>query len=83
MKTAKQNKDFVEGPLLINMDGTEPNRVNFITRALNKVFSKNIGATALRHIYLSDKYAETQKAKEADASAMAHDTTVQSQYIKY
>ena len=81
--TVKKAKEHIEAPLLMNYDGSEPNKVNFITRTLNKVFGKNIGATALRHIYLSDKYATNEKEKEKDADAMAHSTSLQSQYIKY
>ena len=58
------------------------NKVNGITRLLNKAFNKKIGATALRHIYLSDKYATVVQERQEDASAMAHSVQVQTTYIK-
>lgn len=72
-----------EVSLLLNYDGTETNKVNYITRMLNKAFGKKIGASALRHIYLSDKYGEIQKEKEKDADAMGHTVDMASEYIKY
>lgn len=83
LNTSAKIKACVEAPLFINYDGSEPNKVNFITRTLNKAFGKSVGATALRHIYLSDKYADIEKEKEKDCEAMAHDKAIQSQYIKY
>lgn len=82
LDTVKKLRTYTEAPLLINYDGTEPNKVNFITRTLNKVFGKNIGATALRHIYLSDKYADTIMEQQKDASAMAHSVEEAKNYIK-
>jgi len=58
------------------------NRTNGITRLLNKAFGKKIGATALRHIYLSDKYANVVQERQEDAAAMAHSVQVQTTYIK-
>lgn len=72
-----------EVSLLLNYDGTETNKVNYITRMLNKAFGKKIGASALRHIYLSDKYGEIQKEKEKDSEAMGHTVDMQNEYIKY
>lgn len=69
--------------LLVKQDGTDINETNGITRLLNKAFGKNIGSTAIRHIYLSDKYADNIKEREKDAKAMAHTTDVQSEYIKF
>jgi hypothetical protein len=58
------------------------NKINGITRMLNKAFGKKIGATALRHIYLSDKYATVVQERQEDAAAMAHSVQVQTTYIK-
>jgi len=58
------------------------NKTNGITRLLNKAFNKKIGATALRHIYLSDKYAKVVQERQEDAAAMAHSVNVQTGYIK-
>jgi len=69
---------------LVQRDGTPITAINGITRVLNKIFGRKIGSSALRHIYLSDKYAddETDKAKQKDADMMAHSVTQQKDYIK-
>ncbi len=59
-----------------------------ITRNLNRTFKKNIGATMLRHIFISDMYDVDdikEKAKERNdlANAMAHSVTVQQDYMKH
>jgi integrase len=68
--------------LLVHHDGSVIHAVNGITRILNRAFGKRIGATALRHIYLSDKYANVVQERQADAAAMAHSVDVQATYIK-
>ena len=69
--------------LLVKYDGSDINDKNGITRLLNKAFGKNIGSTALRHIYLSDKYADNMKERENDAKAMSHSLKEQSEYCVY
>jgi hypothetical protein len=69
--------------LLVNHAGVGVNKLNGVTRLLNRAFGKNIGATALRHIYLSDKYATVVQEKQTDAELMAHSVSVQNAYIKY
>lgn len=69
--------------MLLHHDGKPLHAVNGITRILNRTFEKRIGATALRHIYLSDKYADMFQEKQRDAEQMAHSVSVQSTYIKY
>lgn len=75
---AKQ-KEF---KLLVKPDGSPLNTVNSITRILNRVFGKKIGASMLRHIYLSSKYGTVVKEMEKDGMAMAHSRDLQNQYIK-
>ena len=67
-------------PFLVHHDGTPLTAVNSITRILNKIFGKKIGATALRHIYLSSKY-DVQEMNE-DAEKMAHGVNQQRDYMK-
>lgn len=67
-------------PFLVHHDGTPLTAVNSITRILNKIFGKRIGATALRHIYLSSKY-DVQEMNE-DAEKMAHGSNQQREYMK-
>ncbi len=80
---AKKVSPKSEGvPFLVHLDGTPLTAVNSITRVLNKIFGKRIGATALRHIYLSDKYGEVLDEQKQDSEAMAHGLNVQREYIK-
>jgi hypothetical protein len=71
-----------EMPLLVHFDGSPIHAVNGITRVLNKVFGKKIGSSALRHIYLSDKFGDTLKEMKEVASEMSHDLNTQKEYIK-
>ena len=65
---------------LVQADGSELPSVNSITRILNKIFGKNVGATMLRHIYLSSKYNVTEMNKDADE--MGHTSGMQHEYMK-
>jgi len=56
--------------------------LNAITRILNKIFDKKIGATMLRHIYLSDKFGDTLEDMKKTATGMGHSINVQRAYIK-
>ena len=57
---------------------------NVITRRLNKIFGgKKISSTALRNMYVKDKYSNINKEMKADADAMGHSIgTQQTVYIK-
>lgn len=69
-------------PFLVYFNGKEFDKVNAITRVLNKLFDKNIGSSMLRHIYLTNKYGEDTKEKIKDAKAMSHSVDTQKTYIK-
>lgn len=69
-------------PLLVQSDGTRLHPVNGITRVLNRVFSRNVGSSMLRHIFLSGKYGGAIEERENDATAMGHSTTAQTYYIQ-
>jgi len=69
-------------PFLVYYNGAPLDKVNSITRVLNKVFGRKVGSSLLRHIYLSSRYGEVQEAQKADASAMSHSTAQQKDYIK-
>ena len=69
-------------PLLVNSKGKELNKLTGITKILNKVFNKNIGCSALRHIFISDKFGDTVKEREEIANAMSHSTSTQNKYVK-
>jgi hypothetical protein len=65
---------------LVTYNGNPILVVNGITRILNKIFGKNVGASMLRHIYLSNKYNIDEM--ENDADAMAHGMNMQREYLK-
>jgi hypothetical protein len=67
---------------LVYKDGEPLEKINVITRILNKIFDKNIGVSMLRHSYLSHKYGDVLKEQEADAKAMSHSIQTQKDYIK-
>jgi hypothetical protein len=71
-----------EYPFLVRYDG-KTFLINTITKILNKILKKNIGASMLRHIYLTDKYEDTMKERMEDASLMANSVQEQQKtYIK-
>lgn len=55
---------------------------NMITKTLNRIFKNNVGASMLRHIYLTSKYGDVKEEMQKDADMMAHSTTMQKDYIK-
>lgn len=71
-----------ELPLLVDKNGKRLSSVNAITRILNKIFDKKIGASMLRHIYLTHKYGETYKERELVSNKMGHTIGTQHKYIK-
>jgi hypothetical protein len=54
---------------------------NGITRTLNRIFDKKIGASMLRHIYLSSKYGDRRDEMANDARLMGH--SIQQQQTTY
>jgi hypothetical protein len=67
---------------LVYRNGKPLDKVNSITRILNKIFGKAIGSSMLRHIFLTDKYGDTLEQAEKDAKEMAHSSGMQKDYIK-
>jgi len=55
---------------------------NIITKTLNRIFGKNIGASMLRHIYLTSKYGAVKEEMKKDAELMAHSVEQAGYYIK-
>jgi hypothetical protein len=57
--------------------------INSITRILNKIFDKKIGASFLRKLYLTNKYSNINNELKNDAAKMGTSVNViQSTYIK-
>ena len=77
-----KNKKKVNIPLLVDYKGNPINKINSLTRILNKIFGRKIGASMLRHSYLSSKYGNLLKEQEKDAKMMSHNLMTQKDYIK-
>jgi hypothetical protein len=70
-------------PLLVDGNNEPLKNSNEITRILNKIFSKKIGSSMLRNIYLTDKYSNKMDQLNDDTTAMGTSVnTAQTNYIK-
>ena len=78
-----KRSDNEEGYLLSNHDGSYSfGSSNAMTRRLNRIFGGNkISSTALRSIYLTEKYKDTSLELKEDAKMMGH--SIQSQQTVY
>lgn len=54
-----------------------------ITKTLNRIFHKKIGASMLRHFFDTHKYGSVLKEMEHDAKMMSHSMAEQSNYVKF
>jgi integrase len=69
----KNNKSQSFIPLLVDFEGNHLNKINSITRILNKIFQgKKIGSSMLRHIRDTNKYGEVMKEMKEDSKLMGH-----------
>ena len=71
-----------EVPLLVKADGTPLTSVNAITRILNGIFKKNVGATMLRHSFLTHQYGDSYKSREMTSDKMGHSLGTQHKYVR-
>lgn len=78
----KITKKFQPVSFLVYQDGTPLDKVNSITRVLNKIFGKKVGSSMLRHIYLSNKYGDVNEEQKKDADVMGHSVDMARDYIK-
>jgi len=69
-------------PFLVSYNGTPLDKVNSITRVLNKTFGKSIGSSMLRHIFLTGKFGPVLEEQKKIAGNMAHSVSQQKEYIK-
>jgi integrase len=69
-------------PFLVNYGGSPLDKVNSITRILNKTFGKAIGSSMLRHIFLTGKFGPVLEEQKKIAGNMAHSVEQQKDYIK-
>jgi len=70
--------------LLIDLKTNEPYKnTNSITLLLNRIFKKNIGASMLRKMYLTNKYGDNAEELKKDMTAMGSSVDVaNNNYIK-
>jgi len=69
--------------LLVHYDGKPLDKVNDITRILNRIFGKKIGVSMLRNIYLTDKFKDPINELRDTATAMGtSSSTIENNYIK-
>ena len=67
---------------MVSHTGNPLVQTNSMTKLLNKVFGKKISSSALRHIFLTDKYKGVVDEMKEDADKMGHSTGQQKDYIK-
>jgi integrase len=75
-------KKPAEVPLFVNSVGSRQISVNFITLRLNKIMGKKIGASMLRHIFITDKFSTQIEEMKETASEMGHSLEEQRRYAK-
>ena len=82
LKSYISKMNLTEGDYLLFPDDESRNNSNRMTKALNSIIGKKVGASMLRHIYLSNKYGKILKEQEDDANFMAHSVSMQKDYVK-
>lgn len=69
-------------PMFVNQLGNNIGGTNFITLRLNKIFKKKIGASMLRHSFLTYKFGDVISEMKEIASDMSHSVEQQRDYVK-
>jgi integrase len=82
LKTYISKMNLTEGDYLLFPDDENRGNSNRMTKSLNSIMGKKVGASMLRHIYLSHKYGKVMKDQEQDAEFMAHSVAMQKDYVK-
>lgn len=70
LKLHPLKKEKVPYCFLAKHDGTCLKNINDITKRLNKIFGKRVGASLLRNIFATDKYSELVTELKKDAESM-------------
>lgn len=63
--------------------GDEKRNGGMITKSLNRIFKKKVGASMLRHFYDTHKYGAILKEMKEDAMMMSHSIAEQQKYVKF
>lgn len=82
LKSYISKMNLTEGDYLLFPDDENRSNSNRMTKSLNSIMGKKVGASMLRHIYLSHKYGKVMKDQEQDAEFMAHSVAMQKDYVK-
>jgi hypothetical protein len=82
LKSYISKMNLTEGDYLLFPDDENRSNSNRMTKSLNSIMGKKVGASMLRHIYLSHKYGKVMKDQEEDANFMAHSVAMQKDYVK-
>ena len=72
-----------EFKLLVNFNGEPINPTVGIGRLLNSAFGAPVGPSALRHIYVSEKFGKELTDRKCTAEKMGHTLSTQAEYIKH
>jgi hypothetical protein len=67
--------------LLMNVSRSGPITQVQLSHMLNDIFGRNVSTSALRHLYLMDKYTDVDDEQKRDAEYMGHSTQEQKNYI--
>lgn len=71
-----------DGDYLLFPDDDTRTNSNRMTKSLNSILGKKVGASMLRHIYLSNKYGKVINEQQKDSEFMAHSVSMANSYIK-
>jgi len=82
LKSYISKMNLTEGDYLLFPDDENRSNSNRMTKSLNSIMGKKVGASMLRHIYLSHKYGKVMKDQQEDAEFMAHSVAMQKDYVK-
>jgi hypothetical protein len=69
------------GDFVLFQKDTRRTSSNSITKALNRILGKKVGASMLRHIFITDKYGDVKDEEKNDAAFMSHSVNMQSNYV--
>lgn len=82
LKSYVKHMNLDSGDYLLFPDDETRTNSNRMTKSLNSILGKKVGASMLRHIYLSNKYGKVLNEQEEDANFMAHSVGTAKTYIK-